>query len=94
VSIAPIAIHRLDTLWGEDALQFNPDRWLNEGEKTPGGSTHPLAYIPFLLGPRGCIGQVFAKAEMRCLLAAYVERFKFEMFDPNEELAVAGTVSN
>jgi cytochrome P450 len=56
--------------------------------------TIALAYIPFLFGPRGCIGQAFAKAEMRCLLAAYVERFRFDMFDPNEELAVAGTVSN
>jgi cytochrome P450 len=65
---------------------------LNANEKTPGGSTHSLAYIPFLLGPRGCIGQVFAKAEMRCLLAAYVERFQWEMFDPTEELAVAGVV--
>jgi cytochrome P450 len=51
-----------------------------------------LAYIPFLFGPRGCIGQVFARAEMRCLLAAYVERFQFEMFDPSEELSVAGAV--
>lgn len=93
VQIAPITIHRLASIWGEDVLDFNPDRWLGSGEKTQGGSNQPLAYTPFLHGPRACIGQVFAKAEMRCLIASFVERFRFEMFDSDEKLAIAGTVS-
>jgi hypothetical protein len=93
VQIAPITIHHLESIWGKDVLDFNPDRWIGAGEKTHGGSNHAMAYTPFLYGPRACIGQVFAKAEMRCLIASFVERFRFEMFDPNEKLAVAGAVS-
>lgn len=94
VHIAPIVMHHLPSVWGKDVEEFNPDRWLDCGDKIPGGSTHPMAYLPFLHGPRACIGQTFAKAEMRCLIAAFVERFQFEMFDPNEKVSIAGAVSH
>lgn len=94
VIIAPLAINRLDKLWGDDALEFKPERWLGEGEKTYGGSHNVYSQITFLHGPRSCIGQSFARAEMKTLLAALVERFSFEMLDPSEEISPAGTVSS
>ena len=35
--------------------------------------------MTFLHGPRSCIGQGFAKAEMRCLLAEMVRSFEWEL---------------
>ncbi|KAL2068381.1 hypothetical protein VTL71DRAFT_16479, partial [Oculimacula yallundae] len=44
-------------LWGEDAHEFNPERWLVGDEKANGGATDRLAYLPFGYGPRSCVGR-------------------------------------
>lgn len=74
-------------LWGPDAAEFKPERWLsveNGGTKSVkeasgGGSSSNYAFLSFLHGPRSCIGQSFARAEFACLMAAWVGRFDFEL---------------
>jgi cytochrome P450 len=86
------ATNRDVTLWGPDAYQFNPDRWLvdsttDDGKKkvkaaAAGGATSNYSFLTFLHGPRNCIGMNFARAELASLLAAWVGRFEFELADP------------
>lgn len=40
-----------------------------------------------------CIGQSFAKSEMKCILLALILRFRFELTDPNAEVKVSGFVT-
>lgn len=42
--------------WGPDAEEFDPDRWLDERNKTY-YLANPFIFIPFLAGPRICLGQ-------------------------------------
>ena len=49
-----------------------------------GGANSNYAFMTFLHGPRSCIGQRFAVAELASLVAAFVGRFEFEMVDPEE----------
>lgn len=93
VIISPWAINRLEKLWGEDAGTFNPDRWLYGDKSSTGGSNTTFSLITFLHGPRSCIGQVFAREELKCLLAAFVRRFRLEMLDPNEIMEPAGLIT-
>ena len=83
IVIAPEATNKDISLWGPDALSFNPDRWMpiSEGDKraASGGATSNYAFMTFLQGPHSCIGQGFAKAEFACLLAAWIGRFHFEL---------------
>lgn len=44
-------MHRLKELWGEDAEEFRPERWVG---RRPGWE-----YLPFNGGPRICIGREF-----------------------------------
>ncbi|RDB15427.1 hypothetical protein Hypma_004172 [Hypsizygus marmoreus] len=49
-------MHRRKDLWGPDALEFDPDRFLDErlGKYlTP----NPFIFLPFNAGPRICLGQ-------------------------------------
>ena len=58
-----------------------------------GGATNNYANITFFHGPRSCIGQGFAKAEFKCLLAALAGAMKWEMADPDEVVIPAGVVT-
>jgi len=87
------AINRDPTLWGDDADKFNPDRWLDGPNAANGGAKSPYALLTFIHGPRSCIGQNFARTEMKCLLAALVMRFTFEIADPDEKVEVGGFIT-
>jgi cytochrome P450 len=88
IVLAPEVINKLEGLWGPDAAEFNPDRFMGPGMANTGGATSNFALLTFLHGPRGCIGQGFAKGELACLLAAIVGRFKFELRYPDAKLEV------
>ncbi len=68
-------IHRNKKIWGPDAHEFNPDRWLDEAymAKLP-----PGAWRPFERGPRNCIGQELAMLEGKVVLAAVTRGLRFE----------------
>jgi cytochrome P450 len=62
-------LHR-DTKHWQDSLVFQPARFLGEGDK----ATKKIFY-PFGAGPRLCIGNNFAMAEMCIFLQAFLKRF-------------------
>lgn len=76
IFISPWATNANKDFWGEDAADFNPDRWLGEGKANTGGIDSNYAFLTFLHGPRSCIGQSFAKGEFACLLAAWAGAFE------------------
>jgi cytochrome P450 len=61
------AMHRRTDLWGEDALEFRPSRWDQK--------TLAWQYLPFMGGPRVCIGQQFALTEAGFLLVRLLKAF-------------------
>ncbi len=71
---SPFLIHHHPGIW-QDPERFDPDRFLPE--KT--AELHPYAYIPFSLGPRQCIGNLFAMMEARLILASVLQRYRVEL---------------
>ncbi|KAF3764976.1 cytochrome P450 [Cryphonectria parasitica EP155] len=88
IVLSASAVNKELALWGPDARQFNPDRWLPkyDGDKgaAAGGATSNYAFMTFLHGPRSCIGSSFARAEFACLLAALVGKMEFELRYPED----------
>ncbi|KAF7331131.1 Cytochrome P450 [Mycena sanguinolenta] len=77
--------NRLPTIWGPDAHEFKPSRWL---EKTPyrGQAMGPYSnLLTFLQGPRMCIGWRFAITEVQVIITELVKRYSFEL-PPNVEI--------
>ena len=93
VVISPWAINTSKHLWGPDAREFNPERWLKPGAANSGGAESNYAIGTFLHGPRSCIGKDFAKAEFACLVAALVGRFELAFEDPDYVLGIQGGIT-
>ncbi|KAM8920827.1 cholesterol 24-hydroxylase-like [Pelodytes ibericus] len=57
----------------KDPLSFNPARFHPDAPKPY------FTYFPFSLGPRSCIGRVFAQMEGKVVMAKLLQRFEFEL---------------
>ncbi|MFD3430219.1 cytochrome P450 [Nocardia fluminea] len=87
VLVLLLAAHR-DPVWGPDADQFNPDRFLPDNIR----GLPPRVYKPFGTGPRACIGRQFAHHEIAVTLAAVLHQFDLES-DPGYTLDVRETLT-
>lgn len=99
IIMSPWLVNRYTALWGPDATEFRPERWATtiKGEEkvnNTGGAASNYAQMTFLHGPRSCIGQGFARAELRCLIAAFVMEFGWELGMKPEEAVPGGVITN
>jgi cytochrome P450 len=62
-----LGIHRSPRYW-RDPGAFDPDRFVREEH-------HRSAFVPFLVGPRRCVGAPLALAELKLILARVMRRF-------------------
>lgn len=66
-------VHRNVNIWGENVLEFDPDRFLPENlAKRP-----TCSYLPFSYGSRNCIGFKYAMNSVKITLAHLLRRYKF-----------------
>ncbi|XP_075646433.1 cytochrome P450 714C2-like [Castanea sativa] len=71
-----VSLQQDPDIWGPDANIFNPERFANG---VRGACKLPCVYMPFGVGPRICVGQHFAMAELKILLALIVSNFSFSL---------------
>jgi len=64
-------------VWGEDAWDFNPDRWDNLPEAVQQHPWHFSNILTFSAGPRACPGLRFALIEIKTLYYILLTNFVF-----------------
>jgi len=67
-------MHRRKDLWGPDADEFDPGRFIDDRVKkylVP----NPFIFLPFSAGPRICLGQQFAYNEMSFFMIRLLQKF-------------------
>ncbi|TFK28611.1 cytochrome P450 [Coprinopsis marcescibilis] len=73
-------INQSDELWGADAKEFKPERWVDRellpGAKGIQGYHHIMSFSD---GPRLCIGRNFALGNFKATLSVLVRNFSFEL---------------
>ncbi|EKM49765.1 uncharacterized protein PHACADRAFT_265429 [Phanerochaete carnosa HHB-10118-sp] len=76
--------NRNPAIWGEDALEWKPERWLTPLPKALGEAHVPGIYanlMTFLGGGRACLGFKFSQLEMKVVLAVMLHSFRFHPSD-------------
>ncbi|KAI0086779.1 cytochrome P450 [Irpex rosettiformis] len=74
------AANRYKEVWGDDADEWNPDRWLSPlptsviDAHIPGVYSHLMSFFG---GTKSCIGFKFAETEMKVILSVLLEKFRF-----------------
>ncbi|KAI3463379.1 hypothetical protein Pfo_020042 [Paulownia fortunei] len=76
ILIPILAVHHDPALWCHDAQEYNPARF---STGVAHAAKHPMAFMPFGLGARQCIGQNLAVLQAKLAIAMILQRFSFEL---------------
>ncbi|KAF8319095.1 cytochrome P450 [Clavulina sp. PMI_390] len=78
IDVPTMTMNTDESVWGPDATEFRPERWLEE--KLPEGVLEmpSLASPTFLAGPRACIGFRLTLIEMKIVLFTLLRAIKFD----------------
>ncbi|KAJ1403524.1 Cytochrome P450 [Sesbania bispinosa] len=69
---------RLKSTWGEDCMEFRPERWLSlDGTKFT--MKDSFKFVAFNAGPRICLGKDLAYLQMKSIAAAVLLRHRLVM---------------
>ncbi|KAF7324576.1 Cytochrome P450 [Mycena kentingensis (nom. inval.)] len=84
VYVAIGSYHRLDSVWGADAAQFKPERWLQKEPACRSAALGPYAsLLSFLAGHGVCLGWRFAVQEIQVLIVEIIRNFVLTL-PPND----------
>jgi cytochrome P450 len=86
VLMSPYVLHRHPDVW-ENPEGFDPDRFAPDRPAPPRG-----AYMPFIVGPRKCIGEHFAMTEAVIMVATLLSRYRLEVV-PGHKVEIEPSVT-
>lgn len=78
------AMGRMPYIWGDDAEDFKPERWLNDNGVFQPES--PFKFVAFHAGPRICLGKDFAYRQMKIVSIALLRFFVFKLADESRKV--------
>ncbi|KAJ7155172.1 cytochrome P450 [Mycena filopes] len=74
VPFSVLLMHRRTDLWGPDALEWDPERFIDK-RLHKYLTRNPFIFLPFNAGPRICLGQQFAYHETSFFLVRLLQSF-------------------
>ncbi|KAL6004722.1 hypothetical protein ACLOJK_005277 [Asimina triloba] len=77
------AMGRMTYLWGDDAEEFRPERWLQNGLFQ---LESPFKFVSFHGGPRICLGKEFAYRQMKIMAMVLLGFFRFQLDDEKKQV--------
>ena len=77
VCFLPHAMGRCTQLWGPDAEQFDPERWLHD--ETSMREPNFFKFTAFQAGKRRCLGMDMAFFEAKAVLATVLRAFRVSL---------------
>ncbi|KAG0196625.1 hypothetical protein BGX28_009915 [Mortierella sp. GBA30] len=79
VSWSSYVMGRSEGIWGPDAKQYKPSRWVNAEKPSPS------KFNAFHAGPRTCLGQQYATIEALTIIGMILQSFELKLVDASKE---------
>ncbi|XP_009763725.1 cytochrome P450 86A1-like [Nicotiana tabacum] len=76
VTYSIYSVGRMKTVWGEDCMEFKPERWLSTGGDRFEPPKDGYKFVAFNGGPRTCLGKDLAYLQMKSVAAAILLRYR------------------
>ncbi|KAL9228684.1 hypothetical protein vseg_004237 [Gypsophila vaccaria] len=85
VTYSIYSVGRMKTVWGEDCMEFRPERWLAEPVDGSNGEYRfelpkdGYKFVAFNAGPRTCLGKDLAYLQMKSVASAVLLRYRLSL---------------
>ncbi|KAK2641536.1 hypothetical protein Ddye_023299 [Dipteronia dyeriana] len=76
VTYSIYSVGRMKTIWGEDCMEFRPERWLSAEEDRFESPKDGYKFVAFNAGPRTCLGKDLAYLQMKSAASAVLLRYR------------------
>jgi cytochrome P450 len=73
------AMGRMEQIWGQDCLEFKPERWISDRGKII--KVLSYKFMAFNAGPRSCIGKDISFVQMKMVAATVLWKFHIEVVE-------------
>ncbi|KAJ6850925.1 putative cytochrome P450 86A1 [Iris pallida] len=73
------SVGRMESIWGEDSMEFKPERWLSADGQRFEPSRDAYRFVAFNAGPRTCLGKDLAYLQMKSIVSAVLLRHRLEL---------------
>ncbi|CAA7024526.1 unnamed protein product [Microthlaspi erraticum] len=79
IVICLYSLGRMKSVWGEDASEFKPERWISES----GRLIHvpPSKFASFNAGPRFCLGKEVAMTQMKTAAVTIIQNYEVKVVE-------------
>ncbi|CAH2079785.1 unnamed protein product [Thlaspi arvense] len=71
------ALGRMEAVWGQDALEFKPERWVSKTGRLIEEPSHK--FFTFNAGPRSCLGKHLAMSLMKTVVVEILQNYDFKV---------------
>lgn len=86
----PYSICHNKNIWGEDAYEYKPERWIdNSGEYPIVKSVSIGKYPVFNGGPRACLGKEMSSVQTKIYITNLLDTYDLELVSNNVEYGIA-----
>ncbi|EPS94565.1 hypothetical protein FOMPIDRAFT_1054988 [Fomitopsis schrenkii] len=75
LSVPLYTLHRDESVWGPDAAEYRPERWIEASSEKKRAMMD--AFAPFSIGPRACLGRSLAIMQLHIIFATLFYRYEF-----------------
>ncbi|KAM0042427.1 putative cytochrome P450 [Helianthus debilis subsp. tardiflorus] len=70
---------RMKTIWGEDCMEFKPERWISKSGET---KNEPSYKFPiFNAGPRTCLGKNMALSQLKIVATTIIYHYHIQLVE-------------